>query len=169
MIMVAKLIVPLTVALLCSWPLAVRAQEKSAQAAAPIPAHTLTREQFISLPSSAVIESDNERITKGEFLARRKQELERATKAMKKRPRPDFETLRKALLDREKAKLVEANRKVEAEVARLKAADARAHGPNWEARKKQALELLVRAARARPTESSELRKQAADLLAPAAK
>jgi acyl-CoA reductase-like NAD-dependent aldehyde dehydrogenase len=44
-----------------------------------------------------------------------------------------------------------------------------AHGPNWEARKKQAADLFEKAAKATPTERSELLKQAADLLAPTPK
>jgi len=55
---------------------------------------------------------------------------------------------------------------VRSEIARRVAADAAADGPNWEARKQQAAELLHRAARASPAERSALEKQAADLLAP---
>jgi acyl-CoA reductase-like NAD-dependent aldehyde dehydrogenase len=44
-----------------------------------------------------------------------------------------------------------------------------AHGPNWEARKKQAADLFEKAAKATPTERFDLLKRAADLLAPAAK
>jgi hypothetical protein len=48
-------------------------------------------------------------------------------------------------------------------------ADAAAHGPDWAARKKQAADLLARAAKASPLDRSELEKQADDLLAPSAK
>jgi acyl-CoA reductase-like NAD-dependent aldehyde dehydrogenase len=44
-----------------------------------------------------------------------------------------------------------------------------AHGPNWEACKKQAADLFEKAAKATPTERFDLLKRAADLLAPAAK
>jgi hypothetical protein len=40
------------------------------------------------------------------------------------------------------AELAEANTKAEAEVDKLVAADAAKYGPNWEARKKQAADLL---------------------------
>jgi hypothetical protein len=81
----------------------------------------------------------------------------------------EFEAQREALIDKRKAALAEANKKVEDEVNRLVAADAAAHGPNWEARKKQAAELLHQAESAAPTERSTLEKQGADLLAPSAR
>lgn len=77
----------------------------------------------------------------------------------------NFEARQKAFLDGESAKLEEANKKVADEVARLVAADAAAHGPNWEVRKKQAADLLKQAESATPTERPALEKQAADLLA----
>ena len=169
--MAGKLIVPVTLALMCGWQFAA-AQEKPANATSAIPAQKLSREQFVALAPNAVIDFGGERITKSEFLARRNQELEQVVKAInesKAHPQSEFEARRKALLDRETAKLADANKKVEAEVSRLSAADAAAHGPNWEARRKQAADLLAKANRATPEEGSALLKQAADLLTPPAK
>jgi hypothetical protein len=55
--------------------------------------------------------------------------------------------------------LEEANKKVDAEVARLMAADAAAHGPNWEARKSEAAALLKEAATAPFNQRSQLEKK----------
>jgi hypothetical protein len=170
--MAGKLIIPVILALLCGWQLAAAAQKKPAKAASAISAQKLSREQFVALPQNAVIDFGSERITKSEFLARRNRELEQAVKAMneaKAHRQTEFEARRKALLDRESAKLADANKKVEAEVTRLSTADAAAHGPNWEARRKQAADLLAKADKATPEERSALVKQAADLLAPATK
>lgn len=173
--MTGKLIVPLTLAalvLLCSWQFAAGAQKKPAKATSAIPAQKLSPKQFMALKPNAVIDFGSERITKAEFLARRNRELEQVAKAIneaKARSQSQFEARRKALLDAEKAKLAETNKKVEAEVASLSAADAAAHGPNWETRRRQAADLLTKAGTATPEERSALLKQAADLLAPAAK
>jgi hypothetical protein len=80
-----------------------------------------------------------------------------------------FEARRNAALDQRKAVIAETNKKVEAEIAKLVAADAVKHGPNWEARKKQAADLFEKATKATPTERSDLLKQAADLLSPTPK
>ena len=65
--------------------------------------------------------------------------------------------------------MAESNKKVEAEITKLVDADAAKHGRDWEARKKQAADPFEKAAKATPTERSELLKQAADLLAPTPK
>ena len=88
---------------------------------------------------------------------------------LRARARAQSDARRKALLDKRAAELAEANKKAEAEIARLVAADAAKHGPNWAARKKQAAELLERAAKASPLERSELEKQADELLMRSAK
>jgi hypothetical protein len=132
----------------------------------------LTREQFLALPPDAVIVINGESITKSALQARN---LKAVTEALKRLPelraraRTQSDPRRKALLDKRAAELAEANKKAEAEIARLVAADAAAHGPNWAARKKQAAELLDQAAKATPIERSELEKRAADLLAPSLK
>jgi hypothetical protein len=167
-----KMIVPITAALVCGSLLAAHAQEKPANAAAAISAKDLTREQFQALAPDAVIEINGERITKSELQARNVKAVEEAAKQVQElraRSLAEFEARRRAFIDKRKAALAEANKKFEAEVSRLVAADAAAHGPNWEARKKQAAELLDRAEHADPTERSTLEKQAADLLAPSAK
>ena len=92
-----------------------------------------------------------EQITKSVFQARNVKAVEEARKQLqdaRARAQAGFEARRTALLDRRAAALAEANKKVEAEVARLVAADAAAHGANWEARKKQAADLIGEAARA---------------------
>jgi hypothetical protein len=130
----------------------------------------LTRQQFEALPPTAMIEVDGKQISKQEFLTRQTNTLKQATKQMedmRSRAATEFEARRKAFLDREKTSLDEANKKFQAEIDRFISADAAAHGPNWDARKKQAAALLKDAAAADAPERSRLEKQAADLLAPA--
>jgi len=167
-----KRVVPITAALICGSLVAANAQERPATAAAAISAKDLTPEQFKALAPDAVIEINGERITKSAFQARNAKAIEEAAKQvqdLRTRLQTQFEARRKTLVEKQKAALAEANTKFEAEVNRLVAADAAAHGPNWEARKKQAAELLHRAENATPTERSALEKQAADLLAPSAR
>jgi hypothetical protein len=85
----------------------------------------------------------------------------------KARAETEFEVSRRAFLDREQAKLEEKNKRGREEANRLAAADAASQGPNWEARKKQAFELLDQAVKAEGQERAQLAKRAADLLAPA--
>jgi hypothetical protein len=167
-----KFVAPITAALVCGSLAAANAQERPATAASAISAKDLTREQFQALAPDAVIEINGERITKSAFQARNIKALEEAAKQvqdLRARSLAEFEAQRKAVIDKQKAALADANKKVEDEVNRLVAADAAAHGPNWEARRKQAAELLTRAESATPTERSALEKQAADLLAPSAR
>ncbi len=148
-----------------------------ASAQQPVPgkvvfAKDLTREQFKALPVSQVIDFGNERITKGEFLDRIKTAIADANKTLpqlKQRLRAAFTARRKEVVDGENTALADGNNKVQAEIARLVAADADAHGPNWEARRQQAAGILEQAKRATPEERSTLEKQAADLLAPTAR
>jgi hypothetical protein len=165
-----RTVVPVTVALACGATLAATAQQSPVTPTPAVSAKSLTREQFEALALGAVIDFGSERMTKGDFLERNKRTFDAAVKDLQEsraRSLTEFEARHKALIEREKAALVEANKKVEAEVARLVAADAAAHGANWEARKKQAVELLDEAAQASPITRSELEKKAADLLAPA--
>ena len=167
-----KRVVPIAAALVCGSFVAANAQEKPANAASAISAKDLTPEQFQALAPDAVIEINGERLTKSAFQARNLKTVEEAAKQiqdLRARSLAAFEAQRKALIDKRNAALAEANKKVEDEVNRLMAADTAAHGPNWEARKKQAAELIDRAKSATPTERSTLEKQAADLLAPSAK
>ena len=147
-------------------------EEKPSNDASAITAHGLTREQFQALPPNALIEINGEHITKSEFQGRIVEGLQKASKQLpdiRARGLTAFEARRNALMRKREATLAEANKKVEAEIAKLVAADAAEHGANWEARKKQAADLLAQAAKAAPTERSALEKQAADLLTPAAK
>jgi hypothetical protein len=168
-----KRVVPITAALLCNFLVAAsNAQEKSTNEASAVSAKDLTREQFQALAPDAVIEINGERITKGAFQARNVKAAEEAVKQLqdiRARALAAFEARRKALLDQRAAALAESNKKVEAEITKLVDADAAKHGPDWEARKKQAADLFEKAAEATPTERSELLKQAADLLAPTPK
>jgi hypothetical protein len=166
-----KTIVPIATTLACLWT-AAAAQEKPGGAAVVVPGNDLTLEQFQALPLDTVIEINGEQITKSDFQARNTKALAEAVKQLRDSralAQAAFDARRKALLDQRKAAIAEANKKAEAEIAKLVAADAAAHGPNWAARKKQAADLFEKAAKATPTERSDLLKQAADLLAPAAK
>jgi hypothetical protein len=166
-----KTIAPVAVVLACLGTEAA-AQEKPAATTAATVGKDLTREQFHALPPDAVIEINGEQITKSDFQARNRKALTEAVKQLHDnmaRAQTTFEARRKALLDKRAGALAEVNKKVEAEIAKLVAADAAAHGPNWEARKKQAADLFDKAAKASALDRSALLKQAADLLAPAPK
>jgi hypothetical protein len=148
---------------------AVPARAEDQQVPTVAAASALTPQQFEALPPTAVIEIDGRRITKEMFLSRREAALDRTfnkMKAQRGRAASEFALARKAM-DGEKATLDEANRKVLAEVERLRSGDAERHGPNWDARREQAASLLKQAASADPLEQSRLEKQAADLLDPA--
>ena len=167
-----KTIVPIAAALACGAPAVAIAQGKPANAASAVTAKELTREQFQALPPDTLIEINGEHITKSEFQARNVEGLQKAAKQLQDirvRGLAAFAARRSALMEQRKATLAEANKKVEAEIAKLVTADAAEHGADWEARKKQAADLLEQAAKAAPTERSALEKQAADLLTPAAK
>jgi hypothetical protein len=160
-----------TIALVWCCPVAARAQQNPSA----VSAKTLTREKFEALPPGALIElSNGERITKQDFIARTKKALQEATNKLQERQsraEAEFEQRLKKFYDDQNAALAEANKKVEAEVNRLVAADNAAHGPDWATRKKQAAELLDQAKKTLlpPDKQSQLEKQAADLLAPAVK
>ena len=150
-----KLIVAVAAGLASTASVIAIAEEKPTAPAA-VSAKDLTREQFQALPPDAVIEINGESITKSAFQARNIKAVEEAAKRLPElRARAQSDARRKALLDKRAAELAEANKKAEAEIARLLAADAAKHGPNWAARKKQAAELLEQAAKASPTERSE--------------
>lgn len=150
-----KLIVAVAAGLASTASVIAIAEEKPTAPAA-VSAKDLTREQFQALPADAVIEINGESITKSAFQARNIKAVEEAAKRLPElRARAQSDARRKALLDKRAAELAEANKKAEAEIARLLAADAAKHGPNWAARKKQAAELLEQAAKASPTERSE--------------
>jgi hypothetical protein len=77
-----------------------------------------------------MIEINGERLTKSEFLERRQSAIDQAVKQLQEartRAETDFAAHRKAILDSEKAKLDEDNKKVQAEVDRLVAASVAAH------------------------------------------
>jgi hypothetical protein len=167
-----KTIVPVAAALACGGPAAATAQEKPANAASAISANEQTREQFLALPADAVIDFNGEHITKSEFQARNSKAVQEGAEQLqdaRARAQAGFEARRKTLLEKRAAALAEANKKGEAEIAKLVAADDAAHGANWQARKKQAADLFDKAANAPSIERSALLKQAADLLAPPAK
>ena len=178
-----KLIVAVAAGLASTAPIIAIAEEKPTAPAA-VSAKDLTREQFHALPADAVIEINGESITKSAFQARNIKAVEEAAKRLpelRARARAQSDARRKVFLerrgscgsqqesDKRAAELAEANKKAEAEIARLVAADAAKHGPNWAARKKQAAELLEQAAKASPLERSELEKQADELLMRSAK
>lgn len=165
----AALIVPISAMLACAVLPSASAQQSTAGV---VSAKELTREQFKALPPNQLIDFGNERITKSDFLDRRKKAIEEAAKnltGLKQRLLAAYEARRKEVINRESAALAEGNKKVQAEIARLVAADAEAHGPNWQARRQQAADLLEQVKRATPEERSTLEKRAADLLAPTAK
>jgi hypothetical protein len=160
-----KLIVPVAITLLGSMAITAKPQEKPATA--PIPAQSLSREQFKALPSDALIEINGQRMSKGEFLERNRNAIEEAAKKaaeLRVRSENEFKAYRKSRLEQDTAALEEANKKVQTEVGRRVAADIAAHGSDWEARKKQAIELLNKASQASSAERAQLVKQTIELL-----
>lgn len=159
---------PAAAALVLGLAAAASAEDKAGSSSA-VSANALTREQFNSLPPDTVITIDGARVTKRAFIESRTKAAEQAINKMhnaRAKIEASFAAQRKAFLDGETAKLEEANRTVEAEIARLVAADAAAHGPNWEARKNEAAALLKEAATAPPDRRSQLEKKASDMLSP---
>ena len=163
-------VLALVAALACGCPALAHAEDKTDGPSPPASVPALTPQQFEALPPTAGIEVGGQRISKAEFLIQRETALKKAfddMKAGRSRAAAEFSAQRKAFLDSEKAKLDEANKKVLAEVDRLRSADAALHGPNWDGRREQAAALLKEAATAGPVERSRLEKEADDLLAPA--
>jgi hypothetical protein len=149
---------------------ALRARAAETGPSAPISAEKLSKEQFIALPSTALIDFNGMRMTKAEFQARKAQAFGEALKQGKDRKaeaQARFEAARASFLKQEVDELKAANQKVQPEIDRLVAADNAIHGANWPERKKRAAELLSEAAKAPPERRSELEKSAGDLLAPA--
>jgi hypothetical protein len=128
-----KLIVAVAAGLASTAPVIAIAEEKPTAPAA-VSAKDLTREQFHALPPDAVIEINGESITKSAFQARNIKAVEEVAKRLpelRARARAQSDARRKVFLDKRAAELAEANKKAEAEIARLVAADAAKHGPNW--------------------------------------
>jgi hypothetical protein len=129
---------------------------------------TPTPQQFEALPPDAVLDINGERITKREFLTRRLRAYDAAMKKVQEaraRAEAEFAAHRKALLDAQEAKLKENNQRVQAEIDRLVAADNAIHGPDWQARRRQAADLMQQASKASSSqEREELEKRAADLV-----
>ena len=126
-----------------------------------VPAEKLTKEQFQALPPEAMIDFKGERLTKADFLKKRSAQAEQFQKRLeelKAKAQEEAEARRTAFLQDEKNKLEEGNKKVQAEIDRLVAADNASHGPDWQERKRQAAKLLEDAAK--------LEQNADDLLAP---
>ncbi len=127
-----------------------------------VPAEKLTKEQFMALPPETVINFKGERMTKADFLKRRLVQSEQAQKRveeMKAKAQKEAEARRAAFLQEEQSKLEGANKKVQAEIDRLVAANNASHGADWQERKRQAAKLL--------DEASKLEQKADELLAPA--
>ena len=154
-------------ALLWTWALPAIAKDTTPK----VPAFSVTMptpQQFEALPPDAMLEINGKQITKREFLTRHQQAYDAAIKKVQEaraRAEAEFAAHRKAFLDAQEAKLKDNNQKVQVEIDRLIAADNAAHGPDWQARKKQAADLLGQAAKASsPEEREQLEKRAADLV-----
>jgi hypothetical protein len=164
------LIIPIAAMLACGFLTGAAAQQPAADHV--VAAKDLTREQFKALSPGQVIDFGSERITKGEYLDRIKQAIANVQKnlpQLRQKLLAAVAARHKDVTDRENADLTAANSKVQAEIARLSAADTQAHGANWDSRRQQAAAILDQAQRATPEERSALEKQAADLLVPAGK
>jgi hypothetical protein len=130
-----KTIVPIAAALACYAPALAIAQEKPSNDASAITAQGLTREQFQALPPNALIEINGEHITKSEFQGRTIEGLQKPAKQLqdiRARGLTAFEARRNAVMGKREATLAEANKKVEAEIAKLVAVDAAEHGAKWD-------------------------------------
>jgi hypothetical protein len=153
----------------CGWAAAASAEDRAGSASSAVSITDMTSEQFKALAPDATIDVNGERITKRTFLARRQSaaaEVLRKMQEGKARAETEFEASRRAFLDKEQAKLEEKNKRGREEANRLAAAYSASQGPNWEARKEQAFELLDQAVKAEGEERAQLARRAADLLAP---
>jgi hypothetical protein len=155
-------------ALLWTWALPASAEETTPKVPTVFSVTMPTPQQFEALPPDAMLEINGRQVTKREFLARHQQAYDAAMEKVQEaraRNEAEFAAHRKAFLDAQEAKLKENNQKVQAEIDRLIAADNAAHGPDWQARKKQAADLLGQAAKAPSLEEREqLEKRAAGLV-----
>jgi hypothetical protein len=154
-------------ALLCAWALPASAEETTRNA--PVFSVTMpTPQQFDAMPPDAVLDINGKPVTKRELLARKQQTYDATMKraqVARERAEAEFAAHRKAVLDAQEAKLKENNQQVQAEIGRLVAADNAAHGPDWQARRKRAADLLQQAAKASsPQERERLETRAADLV-----
>jgi hypothetical protein len=117
-------------AIVCGWVAIASAEDKAGTGSSAVSIATMTKEKFDAMAPNAMIEINGERLTKSEFIARRQSAIDQAVKQLQEartRAETDFAAHRKAILDSEKAKLNEDNKKVQAEVDRLVAASAAAH------------------------------------------
>jgi hypothetical protein len=125
-----KSVVLVATVLACGWAALASAEDKAGSASSVVSITGMTRQTFEALAPDAMIEVYGERMTKREFIVHQQNAIkERAQRLEESRARATtkFEANRKAFLDREKAKLEEDNKRVQAEVARLGAANAAAH------------------------------------------
>jgi hypothetical protein len=125
-----KFVALVATALVCSWAAVASAEDKPGTASSAVSITGMTRQKFEALAPDATIEVYGERMTKGEFIVRIQSATKERARMMQEstaRAKTEFEANRKAFLDSEKAKLDEDNKKVQAEVARLVAANAAAH------------------------------------------
>jgi hypothetical protein len=116
-------------ALVCGWATIASAEDKAATGSSAVSIATMTKEKFEAIAPNATIEINGERLTKSEFIARRQSAIDQAVKQLqgaRTRAETGFAAHREAILAGETAKLEEDNKKVQAEVARLVAADAAA-------------------------------------------
>jgi hypothetical protein len=164
-----KVILVAATSLAGSWAVVASAEDKTHEPSSAVSITGMTPQIFDNLPANAMVEVNGQRMTKQEFVTHRQSAIKQAEQKRREtyaRVETEFQAQRKAFLASQKAKLKEANQKVQAEFDRAYAADAAAHGPNWEADKKRALKLLDQAAKASGQEQVQLVTQALDLLKP---
>ena len=128
----------------------------------------LTKEQFVALPDSQVIEVQGQRTTKREFLAAMEQERNAALaklKAAAGQAQATFEAARSQFLQRQQAELDAQNAKVRAEFAsRRTQRGGPARSAAHQAIHKEASQLLERAKTAPPAEQEQIEQRAGELL-----
>jgi hypothetical protein len=149
---------------ICGWATLANAEDKSMNSS-PVSISGMTQQTFDALAPDAMLNVNGELISKNAFIAGRQaaaEELIKKMQATKAAAETEFAAHRKTFLDNQQSGLDADNEKARVEADRLVSA---AQGPNWEARKKQAFELLDQATKASGDEREQLAKKAVDLLA----
>jgi hypothetical protein len=161
---VSKLLISLPMVLMF---VAITGAEDKPATVSPSASGFPTKEQFEAMPPDTVLQIGTRRITKREWLAERKAAFERAMKAYKlniQKLQAEFQAKRRAFKEQQRAELDAANRKIAPEVERLRKIADEARGPNFQARLKEANELLEKKKTATEAEMSELNARARKLL-----
>src|SRR5262249_8388501 len=126
----------------------------------------LTKQQFEALPDTAVIEFKGKRMTKGEIRAKvaKSREARAKAQAVARQTKAQFEERRIQVERQRQAKMQADRAKAIGEFTRQSEGAAPPQAPQFEAIRKEAMQLYERSKRASPTEQAEIEQRAHQLL-----